>query len=375
MMALQRMGVKVDHLFACDINKAAKETIMANYPPQRWYDDLLSRDNKSAPKAELYVAGFPCQPFSLAGKTQGFEDEQGRGTVFWGVRDYIRHAQPKAFVLENVSGLYRLQGGYYFKQIMESLDALKKYNIHHQLLNTKEHGLPQNRARIYIIGIRKDVDEGTFAFPEPIPMPSIENFLDKMARKPNDADLPQRSAGTARRNVKVTISELKAKKIDPFSEPWVVDIDSSTYRMKYLDGLAPCFTCARRRGHWITNRGRRMNKTEMLRLQGLLTPKEGFKQVVSDSQLGAQIGNAMSGNVLERIFVRLLPAAGLVPARRLRDRWAASKLKLAKIRACLGMFALKKKRKDRTSSLNKQLKRVKRSSTKDASKRRRTTKV
>merc|ERR1719203_1677231 len=80
-------------------------------------------------------------------------------------------------------------------------------------------------------------------------------------------------------------------------------------------------TCSRAAGHWVTSRGRRMTKTEMLRLQGMRTPTGGFEVAVSDTQLGRQIGNAMSCNVLERLFVRLLPAAGLAHAERLTDRW------------------------------------------------------
>merc|ERR1719336_3661680 len=82
-----------------------------------------------------------------------------------------------------------------------------------------------------------------------------------------------------------------------------------------------CLTARRNAGHWVTNRGRRMTKSEMMRLQGMPTPAEGFVVNVSEAQLGKQIGNAMSVNVLERIFCRLLPAAGLVPASRLHDRW------------------------------------------------------
>merc|ERR1740121_2080166 len=95
--------------------------------------------------------------------------------------------------------------------------------------------------------------------------------------------------------------------------------------MKYWLDSSPCLTCNRAGGHWITNRGRRLTKAEMMRLQGIATPAEGFVQRVSDPQLGKQIGNAMSVNVLERIFVRLLPAAGLWPARQLQDRWEAKK--------------------------------------------------
>jgi len=321
-MALRKLGVEVDHLFSCDVNKHVKQTIMANFPPKVWYDDLTTRDNSRAEKADLYVAGFPCQPFSSAGLQQGFSDKKGRGTVFFKVREYIEEAQPKVFVLENVSGLVRIQGGKYFKDILASLEDLGNYTIHHQILDTKEHGVPQSRRRIYFVGIKKSIDRGTFKFPKPVKRLSIEAFLDPKQGKVDGTMLPPVKQGTARANVIKALQELQAKGHDPFNEPWIIDCDSSMARMKYVKDVTPCMTCSRGGGHWVTNRGRRMNKTEMMRLQGMITTEEGFKVAVSECQLGKQIGNAMSVNVLERLFARLLPAAGLAAAGSLVDRWA-----------------------------------------------------
>merc|ERR1712151_422932 len=106
---------------------------------------------------------------------------------------------------------------------------------------------------------------------------------------------------------------------DPLNKAYVIDCDSTMAWCGWQEDRTPCITCHRAKGHWITNRGRRLSKPEMMRLQGM--KPEGFKVVVSDMQWGKQIGNAMSCNVLERIFVRLLPAAGLYPAALLRDRW------------------------------------------------------
>jgi len=92
--------------------------------------------------------------------------------------------------------------------------------------------------------------------------------------------------------------------------------------MKYKKGVSFCLTCSRAGGHWLTNRGRRMTKAEMMRLQGMRPAT--FKLAVSERQLGKQIGNAMSVNVLERIFARALPAARLV-ANDVFDRWATWK--------------------------------------------------
>ena len=164
MMALRNLGLQVNHLFACDVDRHAKATIMANFPPQKFYSDLRLRDNRRAPRASLYVAGFPCQPFSSAGTRQGFADAQGRGTIFWQVRDYISIQQPPVFLLENVKGLMFTGSGEYFRAILQSLKALGTYNIYHELLNTRDHGLPQNRPRVFIVGILKAVDQGTFIF-------------------------------------------------------------------------------------------------------------------------------------------------------------------------------------------------------------------
>lgn len=110
---------------------------------------------------------------------------------------------------------------------------------------------------------------------------------------------------------------------DPFREPWVLDHDGTwKFATKSFD-CCQCLTRRRGGGHWITNRGRRLTKQEMMRLQGMVP--EDFKVTVSEAQWGNQIGNSMSVNVLERILVRLLPKAGLVGARkRLVDRWQKS---------------------------------------------------
>mmetsp|Transcript_79051 Transcript_79051/g.256372 ORF Transcript_79051/g.256372 Transcript_79051/m.256372 type:complete len:399 (+) Transcript_79051:59-1255(+) len=321
-MALKNLGVDVNHVFACDVNVYAKKTIMANFPPKQWYDDLTKRDNTTAPKTDLYVAGFPCQPFSSAGKQQGFADERGRGTVFWSIRDYIDCKQPKVFILENVVGLTTIQGGQYYKDIKQSLEDLGTYNLYDKILNTKDHGVPQNRKRIYFIGIKKTVDKGDFSWPEPLPQVSIEKFLKPRKGKVDATCLPPKSAGTAYRNVKAVYKMLLAAGHNPYTEPWIVDIDSSEDRMKFMYDVTPCLTCSRAQGHWVTNRGRRLTKVEQMRLQAIRTPAEGFKVVVSDSQLGRQIGNAMSVNILERLLVRILPAAGLALAGSLKDRWA-----------------------------------------------------
>jgi len=322
-MALQNLGVDVNHVFSCDVNKHAKATIMANFPPKIFFDDLTKRDNAKAPTADLYVAGFPCQPFSTAGLQQGFSDARGRGEIFWHVRDYLEQKKPRVFVLENVSGLVKISGGEYYRAILEALDALNAYNIYSKIMDTKEHGIPHSRRRIYFVGINKRHDDGSFSFPEPVARPSIELFLDSPCKK-QAGNLPSIHSKTAYTNVRRALKELAATGCKPLKVPYVVDCDSSGDRMKWMKEASPCITCSRAAGHWVTSRGRRLTKDEMMRLQGIRPEK--FKKAVPERQLGIQIGNAMSVNVLERLFVRALPAAGLVDRNMLTDRWARGKL-------------------------------------------------
>lgn len=333
-MALENLGVQVDHLFSCDVNKHVKATIMANYPPKQWYDDLTKRDNSKAARADLYVAGFPCQPFSTAGLQQGFNDVRGRGEIFWFVRDYLEKCQPRVFVLENVSGLVKIQGGQYFKAITQALEALGLYNLYSQIMDTKQHGVPQSRRRIYIVGIQKRYDDGSFEYPAPVPCPSIEKFLNPRKGTISWNQLPPESQTTARGNVKRALREIADTGEDPLKVPYIVDCDSSGPRMKYVKDVSPCITCSRGGGHWVTSRMRRLTKAEMMRLQGM--DPETFKVAVSETQLGKQIGNAMSVNVLERLFARLLPAAGLVPHGSLSDRWQCGGPPAPLAAACTG---------------------------------------
>lgn len=103
-IALENLGVEVIHKFACDNQKAIQAVIKRNFAPESVYDDVSTRDNSSAPKdLDLYVAGFPCQPFSAQGKNEGTQDDRGRVVTY--VIRFIQQCRPKAFLLENVKGL------------------------------------------------------------------------------------------------------------------------------------------------------------------------------------------------------------------------------------------------------------------------------
>ena len=107
--ALRQLGIPHRHVWSSDIDKFCIQSIKSNYDPERLYGDpngpypdgdITKRDHSTLPDIDLYVCGFPCQPFSIAGDRKGFEDK--RGNVFWSCLDVIKVKQPKYFILENV---------------------------------------------------------------------------------------------------------------------------------------------------------------------------------------------------------------------------------------------------------------------------------
>ena len=98
LQALANMKIPHDHLFSCDYDPFVQSTIRANFAPRTLFEDVLTRDNRKTPAVDVYVAGFPCQPFSVGGKQQGFADEKGRGIIFWSIGEYITLKRPKIFI-------------------------------------------------------------------------------------------------------------------------------------------------------------------------------------------------------------------------------------------------------------------------------------
>ena len=106
------------------------------------------------PPHDLLTGGFPCQPFSSAGKKQGVRDP--RGTLFESIIGVLARCRPRYFVLENVKRLLTMERGYHFATILSSLAELD-YRIEWRLLNAMHFGLPQNRQRVFIVGVRGDL--------------------------------------------------------------------------------------------------------------------------------------------------------------------------------------------------------------------------
>mgnify|MGYP003651585179 CR=1 FL=1 len=192
--ALLNLGIKHEIEFACDIDKFARETYLKNFDCKNMYNDITALDMKDLSYVDLLVFGFPCQAFSMAGKRGGFEDT--RGTLFYDALRYLKEHKPRYFIAENVKGLLSHDSGRTFQTIIDCLASTINtqmtlmpfdnlgYHIHYKVLNTKNYGIPQNRERIFIVGIRDDSDNN-FRFPKEIPLKLKlkdilqDNFSDK----------------------------------------------------------------------------------------------------------------------------------------------------------------------------------------------------
>ena len=166
-LAFHNTGAKC--VFASEWDEFARKTYQANFEKiepglfhsGNFVGDITTVDKNHIPDFDILCAGFPCQPFSQAGHKLGFEDV--RGTLFFEIAEIIRIKKPKAFFLENVRHLYKHDGGRTFATIQRILSEELGYKIDHQIVKATDHGLPQHRPRLFIIGFRDhDVD---FQFP------------------------------------------------------------------------------------------------------------------------------------------------------------------------------------------------------------------
>ena len=145
--ALSKNGIESKCVLSSEINEKACETYQINFGEHPSGDVKLIDEMEPF---DLLLGGFPCQPFSYAGKRKGFGDT--RGTLFFEIERLLEKYRPKAFLLENVRGLYTHDEGRTFNTIMDKLHGLG-YGTYDLLQNSSNFGVPQNRVRLYIVGI------------------------------------------------------------------------------------------------------------------------------------------------------------------------------------------------------------------------------
>ena len=169
--ALDNLGVEYELVNYCEIDKYASKSyaVIHNVSEDMNLGDITKVNEKDLPKdIDLVTYGFPCQDISLAGKMRGMFNEDGtqtRSGLFFDALRIIEETQPRVAIAENVKNLVGKKFKPQFEIVLESLDKAG-YNNYWKVLNAKDYGIPQNRERVFIVSIRKDIDTGLFQFPQ-----------------------------------------------------------------------------------------------------------------------------------------------------------------------------------------------------------------
>ena len=181
--ALDNLQIPYELAGFSEIDKYAVKSYCAihSVPESMNLGDITKIDEKALPKdIDLITYGFPCQDISLAGKQKGMFNDDGtqtRSGLFFEALRVIETTQPRVAIAENVKNLTGKKFKQQFALVLESLDEAG-YNNYWKVLNAKDYGIPQNRERVFIISIRKDIDKG-YEFPEPFPLKlRLKDMLD-----------------------------------------------------------------------------------------------------------------------------------------------------------------------------------------------------
>lgn len=267
--------------------------------------DIHEVQASEIPDFDVMLAGFPCQAFSIAGNRKGFDDEKGRGTLFFELVRIIKVKKPQVIFLENVKNLVGHDKGNTFSVI---IDELKKegYKVKYSVLNAMEYGnIPQNRERIYIVAFKNTNWYKNFEFPLPIPLTKKLSDIIDFEKKMDD-------------KYYYTKGKYKGDIYEKLME--AMDDENAIYqwRRRYVrknkSGVVPTLTANQGEGgHNVclikTSKGiRKMTPHECFNTQGF--PKD-FKlpDNQSDSRLYKQAGNSVCVSVIARIANEIAIAA------------------------------------------------------------------
>lgn len=163
--ALKRLGIEYELVGYSEIDKYASRSYSAVHeePEIKNYWDITKINEKELPDFDFMTWGFPCQDISIAGKQAGIREGTRSGLYYDGLR-ILKEKKPKYSLIENVKALTSKKFADTFESILQDLDDAG-YNNYWQVLDAKDYGIPQHRERVFIVSIRKDIDQ-EFTFPE-----------------------------------------------------------------------------------------------------------------------------------------------------------------------------------------------------------------
>ena len=300
-----KLGYEI--IWANDLDKFACETFKKNFKHDIICKDIWDIDLKKAPDADVIIGGFPCEDFSIlrGGTRAGFKSK--RGLLYTKFVEAVSLKTPYFFVAENVKGLLTMHKGWAIKKIKEDFESVDSvgYNVKYQLLNFADYGVPQNRERVIIVGIRKDLGID-FEFPKPT-----------HKEKPVDAKTALKGVEKAELNnerlrIKSTTVD-KLKMIPPGGNykhlpdhkdrNWM----SLIYKRLHPDKPSPTIVACGGGGTWGYHylEPRALTNRERARIQ---TFPDDFEFVGSTTEVRKQIGNAVPPLGIKPIAEQLLNA-------------------------------------------------------------------
>lgn len=275
-------------VFSSEWDKNACKTYRANFGEQP-HGDITKINANDIPDFDILLAGFPCQPFSIAGKKAGFNHET-QGTLFFDVERILKTKKPKAFLLENVKNLMSHDKGNTFKTIVSHLKALG-YNVYYKVLNALDYGVPQKRERVIICGF---IDEVEFEFPKPI---------DKKYRK-SLSDILEHNVDK-KYYVKACIRESRLERLKDknYPKPYISheNMAGSITPHPYCSALRAGASA----NYILINDERRPTERELLRIQGF---PDTYKIVVNYGQIKHQTGNSVAVPMIEAVAKKMIDA-------------------------------------------------------------------
>mgnify|MGYP000908412298 CR=1 FL=1 len=294
-------------VFSSEIDKYARETYRMNfgeYPS----GDITKINVNEIPDFDILCAGFPCQPFSIAGQRLGFEDI--RGTLFFDIARILKGKKPKAFILENVRGLVSHDNGNTLKTIENTLSKIG-YRFSYKIMNALDYGIPQNRERWYCIGFRDDLNvsfendevktNNIFSFPE---KKELMFYLEDIIEG-NNAEYS--ATERAIENINMHLPKV-IKKRGRNKDKLLIANDVRPSRCSFRnDGIAPCFTAKMGTGGnnipIIVDYKRKFTEKECLALMGF---PENYKIVPNNYQSYKQIGNSVVVPIIENLAINIV---------------------------------------------------------------------
>ena len=280
-----------------EIDKYAIKVYERNFPDARNFGDITKINAEELPDFDCLVGGFPCQAFSIAGKRKGFEDT--RGTLFFDLARILRAKQPRLFVFENVKGLLSHDGGRTFKTIIQTIDELG-YDCQWQVLNSKNHGVPQNRERVYIVGHLRGTPR-----PEVFPIRGADSEDIKVVGSIPESVWPGRHEQIRRIHSVDGISPTIPTAQGGGVLPKIINPKMNNYTPQ--DVSVAITASAYKEPPVVLPQIRRLTPKECERLQGFPDncTAQGIDGAISDTQRYKMCGNAVTTNVVQAVFERI----------------------------------------------------------------------